>query len=495
MELELGDLTLSEDNVSQDGDSIKFHFETIDDKKNLSLTGLFLCSPKHWSYRYMILTLICLITIALNFSYDMTDGLAKPLIDVMNINTLTYEFLDGFGNIPNIVLCVLGGYLIDRCLGIRKGLLLTTTLSLFGEILFCLGIFLHQYWMMILGTVVTFIAVELLEMILYIYQARWFKNKELTFALGLSMSAECLGSALAMSFSNLFYELLSFIPNSNIHMGMAYMLGLAAALFSVICGLIIIYLDSRASKQGKSKMPTTGIDKSCFKFYKFLSLSVILMSIAFAFYDPVIESFSTIGQLFFIKKFKLNINAASFGNGLLSWINIFLLPLVGLAIDVVGYHVWWAVIGVTLALTTHFLLLTSSLSYIPFVAQFIYAVSDSLFSSSMSPLPAYVVPESQEGTIYGLMDCAENIMFVVCVFVTGYIADTAGYNALEMFYIVLLFISFIALLNLLILDSVSAVSVINISGTARRDREKEEESSSDSSSDSDSDSSSSSSSS
>ena len=187
-----------------------------------------------------------------------------------------------------------------------------------------------------------------------------------------------------------------------------------------MCCLIIVTLDVIASKPKHKKKTSQQRNRKCCgfecSFYKYLSLNMLLIAVIYACYDPVIDSFCTIGQLLFVKKFKLSTNVASFANGLLPGINIILLPLTGLFVDVVGYHVFWSLLGILLALVTHFMLCSVLSHYIPFIAQVIYSISDSLFASSMSPLPAYIVPESQEGTIYGIMDSLENLMFVVCVF-------------------------------------------------------------------------------
>ena len=425
----------------------------------------------HGSYRYAILSPICLISVTLSFRNSMTDGLTEAIIEVMGIDTLAYEYLNGFGTIPNIVSCTLGGYLLDRYFGIKFSLIVASIAGLVGEMIFCIGVFTSHYWLMVLGTTVTFIAEEMLQLLLYIYQARWFKNKELTFALGLNSSAKCLGFALAMSLSNLFYEFLSFIPaKPSVHLGLTCLLRPIAAIVSLACCFL------PDNKHSKKKSGTGLSGQKCVKFYKYISLNVMLVSVAFALCESAIMSFSTIGQLFFVKKFRLSTNMASLGNGLLSWLDIVLLPLFGLVIDITGYHVYWSVLSVILALITHSLLLTFSQPFVPFVAQVIYALSDSLFTTSMEPLPAFVVPESQEATIYGIMDSFRNLVFVICAFATGHIVDTASYNVLEMFYIILLIVSLIALVNLLVLDGVSVVGVTNISGKARRKREQEKDS-------------------
>ena len=99
------------------------------------------CDTSHWSYRYIILALICIMNVALDFNDDMTDGLAKAITDVMGIDTLTYEYLDGFGTIPNIVMCIIGGYLVNHYLGRRCGLILTITIGFMEKFCFVLEYF------------------------------------------------------------------------------------------------------------------------------------------------------------------------------------------------------------------------------------------------------------------------------------------------------------------------------------------------------------------
>ena len=453
------------------------------------------CDSNHWSYRYTILALICVINVVTCFADDMTDGLPKAVITVMDINTLTFEYMDAFSGIPCIVLSLIGGILVDRVMGRRRGILLATSIMILGEIIFCSGIFLNHYWMMIVGTVVVNIGDEMLCVVGYSFQAKWFRTKELGVALGFDSSAECLGSALAMALSNPFYEFLSFIPQQNIRLGVTCLLGPAAAILAFLCSLGIVFMDTYGSKPTDKDKKKFKIKKDQFKFYNYFTLYLWLVLGVSIIYDNVVEAFSTIGQLFFVKKFKLSTNKASIANSLLSAINIILLPLTGLLVDVVGYHIFWTMIGVLIGVATHLLLLLSSpRHFVPFIAQVMYAISDSLFCSALSPVPAYLVPESHEATVYGIIGSFEAILYIIVILATGYIADTGGFKVLEMFYSLLLFVAFIMALDLCLLDATSDESTLNISAKTRKAREEEESSSSSSSSSSDGSSSSSSSS-
>lgn len=475
MDLKLGSLSFpnsSDNECKTDNDSEADNkSESCDDDDEMKLCGFW--SSKHWSYRYVILFLICIVSVTLSFNAEVTVGLSAAIVDVMNVDNLVYEYLEGFGTVPDIFICAIGGYVIDRCLSLGFGLISLTVIGLIGEGMMCLGVFLGHYWLMVVGITVVFAAQKLLEIIVYCYQVKWFRDKELTFALGLSTSARYIGLTLSMSLTNPFYEFLSFIPNPHMHLGMTFLVGPVAGLISIICGLAIVCLDFKKTTPQKVKKSEEDEHFDCKKKLSILcQLSVWLLAIAISTYCTVIDSYVTIGEIFFIEKFKLDANMAGFANSMLFGINIILLPVVGLMIDIIGYHVGWSLVGVVLGFSTHYMLLTFSNSFIPFIAQFVYAVSDSLFTTSTGPLPAYVVPESMEGTTYGIIRALNNLNFVIAVFATGYIADTGRYDILELFYLSMLVITFVSMSALLISDTFSDVGTVNISGKARRDKEQ-----------------------
>lgn len=52
---------------------------------------------------------------------------------------------------PNVVLCFVGGFLIDRVFGIRLGTNLYMLLTLLGQVVFATGVIFDIYYVMLLG--------------------------------------------------------------------------------------------------------------------------------------------------------------------------------------------------------------------------------------------------------------------------------------------------------------------------------------------------------
>lgn len=52
---------------------------------------------------------------------------------------------------PNVVMCFVGGFLLDRVFGIRWGTIIYMTLTLAGQIVFASGAYINAFWLMLLG--------------------------------------------------------------------------------------------------------------------------------------------------------------------------------------------------------------------------------------------------------------------------------------------------------------------------------------------------------
>lgn len=52
---------------------------------------------------------------------------------------------------PNVVLCFIGGFLIDRVFGIRMGTIIYMFILLIGQLIFASGALMDAFWMMVVG--------------------------------------------------------------------------------------------------------------------------------------------------------------------------------------------------------------------------------------------------------------------------------------------------------------------------------------------------------
>lgn len=82
----------------------------------------------------------------------------------------------------------MGGILIDKWLGVARGATLFCFFILVGQIVFAVGGYLRQIWLMDAGRFIFGIGGESLSSAQNAYAVAWFLGKELNFVFGLQLS-------------------------------------------------------------------------------------------------------------------------------------------------------------------------------------------------------------------------------------------------------------------------------------------------------------------
>ena len=467
------------DNVSSDSDdtSLLACDRDITNKEDCcELKSFFpscLCDPHRIPYRYVILILLCYMQGTAMYAIEKLGGIENTIIQVMRIDATQYNLLFSAFTWPNIILCLIGGIVIDRFLGLSRGFILVTLLSLLGEIIFVVGAFVDNFVVMLIGRFILGSGIELMMIIIHAYETIWFLGREITFAMSLGTSTCRAGGTIALIIPQLIYDSFNFISDPNYRLGVTFMVGVLAMILSLICCVMIILLDKRGAKLLEREQ--LKVKKITLRDIKDFSISFWLIAIVLTIYYPVMYSFTGIGQLFIVNKYRLSIIEASVANSLIFAAVIFLIPLIGILVDIFGYNLAWAQFGAVTGIVCHLMYATSTgESYIPYLIGILYSVSYSFFGISMWPVPALIVQEHQLATAYGFVKSAYSIGYTVISIITGIIIDSAGYFFMSIYYLLLLYVIFIVLIILWVMEAISKESKINISGWKRRDIWKKE---------------------
>ncbi|CDQ98763.1 unnamed protein product [Oncorhynchus mykiss] len=78
-----------------------------------------LCDPRQLLHRIFVLLFMCFLGFGSYFCYDNPAALQTQVIQDMKLNTSMFMQLYAWYSWPNVVLCFLGGFLLDRVFGIR----------------------------------------------------------------------------------------------------------------------------------------------------------------------------------------------------------------------------------------------------------------------------------------------------------------------------------------------------------------------------------------
>ncbi|EDV21302.1 uncharacterized protein TRIADDRAFT_30594 [Trichoplax adhaerens] len=408
------------------------------------------CDPRRALHRYLVLILMCFLSFGSYFVYDNPAALEKQIETDMRVNAANYELLYSLYSWPNVVLCFFGGYLLDTFLGLRFGTIVFALFVLVGQIIFAIGAQLDKYWLMCVGRFVFGIGGESLAVGQNTYAVSWFKGKELNMVFGLQLSFSRVGSTVNINIMGPIYRWLNNYLSGYQCLGATLWFGCAFCILSLFCAVLLAYYDKRANRLLGKDDEKTG-EKVSLLDVKDFSLQIWLMFIICVAYYVTVFPFISLGLVFFEERFGLDPAAASAVNSIVYLLSAFMSPIFGILVDKVGRNLYWVILGVVATLGSHMLMAFTFLN--PYIAMVTMGLAYSLLACALWPMVAYVIPEHQLGTAYGIMQAIQNLGLAVVAIVAGDIVDSKGYLFLEVFFGGCLSIALIAAVALYLVDA------------------------------------------
>ena len=154
--------------------------------------------PKNYrggNVRWCMLAMACFYMVGSNFCYDNPGPLETQLEDQLKLDSTHFSLLYTVYSLPNMILPLLGGILLDS-IGVRMGLIFFCAVLTLGQFIFMLGGYQQNYNEMMAGRVVFALGGESMQVAQSSIISVWFKGKEMAFALGLNLSIARLGSVI-----------------------------------------------------------------------------------------------------------------------------------------------------------------------------------------------------------------------------------------------------------------------------------------------------------
>lgn len=383
----------------------------------------------------------------------------------MKLNTAQFMQLYAWYSWPNVLLCFLGGFMLDRVFGIRLGTIIFSLFVCLGQLIFATGALLNLFWLMEAGRFVFGIGGESLAVAQNTYAVNWFKGKELNLVFGLQLSMARLGSTVNMNIMGWVYTRVVAIVGSPGYttLGASLMIAAVTCLFSLVCALLLAFLDKRAERILNKETGMTG-DVIKLTDVKDFPIPLWLIFIICVGYYVAIFPFIGLGQVFFIEKFNFSPAEARAINSIVYIISAPASPILGFMVDKTGKNIIWVLCAVVTTLVAHMMLAFTFWN--PWIAMSLLGVSYSLLACALWPMVAFVVPEHQLGTAYGFMQSIQNLGLALISMAAGAILDSRGYLFLEVFFSACVCLALIAVVMLYFVDYLRGGD-LNLSASAR----------------------------
>lgn len=398
-------------------------------------------SPASKFYRFIMLAFIASLSFGCYFAYDIVSAIAPSLIEELKVPRETVGTFFTMYSLAAVLAVLIGGILVDK-LGTRKASFLFSCLILIGAMLVWRAKSIPLFF---LGRFIFGAGSEPLIVAQSAMLARWFRNKELAFSFGATLTVSRLGSLFAFNTGELISKYFG---------GFRYAL-LAAVLacgLSLVGNIFYLLLDKRGEKvlDLKKEEVTEKINFRDIKEFKPTFWYII--ALCFTFYSAIFP-FTALSTDFFVDKWHIARTAESAGGFISQVFNNFLhlfstaggissiiifasmvfAPFAGSLIDKIGKRASLMAFGSLLLIPCHLLM---GLTYIyPAYPMIFLGIAFVLVPAAMWPSVPLVVREERTGTAFGLMTAIQNIGLGLFPLLNGFLRDrTHSYTASSLMF-------------------------------------------------------------
>jgi len=394
-------------------------------------------------YRWMVLILISFAMFGNYYIYDSISPLADLLVKQLKFTDSDIGLLQAIYSIPNIVMVLAGGLIIDK-IGTRKSVIIFTILVMVGALITALQ---GDIVTMAAGRLIFGLGAESMIVAITTILARWFRGKELSFAFGVNLTIARLGSFLALNSPSWGKSLYNYWQSP-------LWITVAAGILAVFFVFVYYALDVYAAKNydlAKENKQDKIVFKELFNFSKsfwyITALCVTFYSAMFPF------------QTFAIKYFQDAHGTTREVGGTLSSIltlaAMIFTPLFGILADKIGKRSLLMMFGSILIIPVYLMMaykfgkpdILTPDSFIHLRIDFfgvngaipkyllfpmgMMGISFSLIPAVMWPSVAYIIDDSKLGTAYGLMTMIQQIGLAGFNLAIGFVNDASGASAMN----------------------------------------------------------------
>jgi len=372
--------------------------------------------------RWLALALSCLNCLGAYFCLDNPQALQTIIIEHFGISSFQFNLLYSVYGLPNIILPLLGGIIIDR-LGVRVGVILFPFILIIGQLVCTFGAALNNFNWMLVGRVIFGFGGETLNVAQSAVITKWFLGKELAFALGAALCIARLGSSFNSFFSPKIYDWTGEIYAP-------LLVGAILCIFSFVVGLGLAYLDKKADEQeGIDETKQEPGEQISWKDVKKLTLLFYLLLFnGFFLYGGFYGLNNNLNDLM-VQRFGFSPSNAGNFIPIIYICAAVLIPMIGIYIDNNGKRALLMIFSCLLFVIDHLVIAflpdaePGSPNYAMVAVLFGVGLFYATYAAIYWPCVPLVVEEKVTGTAFGIVFCLQNLMLTIIPLIIGGIHD------------------------------------------------------------------------
>lgn len=373
------------------------------------------------AYRWLVLLSCSVAMFGAYYAFDALYPVTPLLEKAFGFTGEQVGLLDTAYNVAALLTLIAGGVLIDR-IGVAASAVLFGAIGAAGSVAIAVLPALfpgHPWAVMLLGRFLLGIGSELFIVAATTVVGRWFKGKEISFAMAIQLLVARLGSWAAdksPDFARPLFE--TWQPP----------LLLAAALGVAWLAFAIVYssLERRAARVYAVSRPGA-TDKLVWSDLVRFDLGYWwVVGLCVAFYATIFP-FRTFANLYFTQAKGLTDADAGNLKSILPLLSMIGMPLFGLLVDKIGKRALLMAAGSALLVPPFFLLAHTSVS--PTFLMGMLGLAFALVPAVLWPAVTYLVPEARLGSAYALMTFCQQVGWAGMSWGLGLLKDSAPATA------------------------------------------------------------------
>lgn len=359
------------------------------------------------------------------YFFDQTSATEDAIRKQTGMTENEFGFLSSVYSWPNVILPLFGGMAID-IFGVRIAALVFTCLVTLGSLLFTLGLSMESTTMLIVARVVFGLGGESQNVSSLAFITKWFRGKELAFAVAIDIAVSRLGSVATFDTQGVLAKQWDVTSASAV--------GSAVCLLSLVSGVFCVWVDWWGDRKDRTRgliVDAATADEEFHlrditqfgKFYWLVTISCVTTYVA-AF--PFMQ---VISAPYLLERFDFDEQAA---DSIVSNINLtsaFLAPVLGLIVDRFGRRPLLLVFS-----SSAFVIALSGFMIYPkchhcesvLGLYILMGVALSVYGSVIWPIVPLCVDKSVVGTAFGLMTALQNMGMAISPMVLTYLHQNSG---------------------------------------------------------------------
>ena len=373
--------------------------------------------PPPQGIRWSVLVLMSLAMFGNYYVYDSIAPLADHLQQLLGFSDTQLGTLNAIYSVPNIVIVLIGGVMVDR-MGARVATLLFAGICVLGSILTAVS---GSFPVMAAGRLLFGIGAESMIVAITTALGQWFMGRWLGLAFGFNLSIARAGSYAAdvsPTWAKSFYD-------AGWQQPLLLAVGLCAA--SAVATFAYYLLDRYADRRYTLQRPAKTDRVVWGDLMRFDRSYWYVVGLCIAFYSVIFPFRSTFAIKYFQHAHGLSLQDAGTMNGYVFLAAIFATPAFGALVDRTGRRALFMCAGSLLLLGVFLVLIYTQWSL--WISTALIGISFSLVPAVLWPSIPYLVRENRLGTAYGLMTMLQNIGLAGFNFGAGWINDRSHAGA------------------------------------------------------------------